>query len=125
MTAGGTHTGSAGLLETSPQVVVSFIATLLTFVTWACLIFAFLGSWALIAVFFVYALARFASVAIHEVGHAVGSILVGWKILVFDVWRFAFHAPTRSFLLVSQLSEARHESGYVYSVPAGPRRDTK
>lgn len=40
------------------------------------------GSWLIVLLVAIYPLSRFGATLVHELGHAVGALLVGWRIAV-------------------------------------------
>lgn len=60
---------------------------------------------------------------IHELGHAVGAVLAGWRVIVFTAWPFALHIPGRQLVMSKRLS-TRDGGGFVFGVPRALDRDT-
>lgn len=67
--------------------------------------------------------ASLASIAIHEAGHAAGAFFSGWRVVVFSVWRLAWHVPLRRVTIL-RASDLKEVWGWVLAVPGSAHRDT-
>lgn len=115
----------AGKPEKSARVLTlhAMIHVVLAWSAAGFMVFGLIGTWFLLSLGVVFILGRFLSTLIHEIGHAIGALLVGWRIVVITVWPFAFHAP--SFSIVASSRVNTHDGGgFVSAVPPSPASDT-
>jgi hypothetical protein len=54
---------------------------------------------------------------VHELGHAVGAMAVGWRVVIFAVGRTALQIPNRSVGLLKQDNPHRELAGWVLAIP--------
>lgn len=71
----------------------------------------------------IWLLATLITIVLHEAGHAAGAMLAGWRVVVFSVWRLAYHLPNRRIVVLGR--DDLHElAGWVLAVPASAGHDT-
>lgn len=72
----------------------------------------------------IWLIAMVLTLVVHEAGHAVGATLAGWRVVVFSVWRLAYHVHNRRFVMLAG-SDLHELAGWVLAVPASARHDTR
>lgn len=116
MSAGGTETATPRK-TTLQQEIVSLISYLLIAAAVAFFLIGLLGSWLIVLIALLYPLSRFGVTLVHEIGHAIGALLVGWRVAVITVWPVALHVPTGK-IIVSNRVNISDGGGYLFSTPA-------
>jgi hypothetical protein len=84
---------------------------------------AFLGSFGpdieRLAGLVLWILALFFVIFVHEIGHAIGAILVGWRLIVFAAGPIGFQFHNRDFAIIRR-SHRTEAEGFVLAAPRSP-----
>ena len=127
MQAGGASTARTGTTWSLVRTIVGAVEVTLIVISFLLILngvgalpFYFLF---LLIVGFAFGIVIGFATLIHELGHALGAWLAGWRVIVITVWPFAFHGPTRRFVFSEKVS-TQDGGGFVSAVPGSKSAST-
>lgn len=116
MSAGGTETATPRK-TTLGQEILSLSGYLLAVAAFTFFVIGLVGSWLIVLLVAIYPLSRFGATLVHELGHAVGALLVGWRIAIVTAWPVALHVSAGR-IIISDRVNTSDGGGYMFSTPS-------